>query len=77
MRGGDALGVLGIGGLAVVCCAGLPALVAFAGGVTVVGLVGGGLLVAAAGTAAMIVLRARDRRDCATRFSRRGVTREG
>jgi hypothetical protein len=72
MRGRDALGVLGIGGLAVVCCAGLPAVVAFAGGVTLVGLLGGFLLAAVVGSAAMIVVRARGRRNCTNRFSRRG-----
>ncbi len=72
MRGRDALGVLGIAGVAVVCCAGLPAVVAFAGGVTLVGLLGGFLLAVAVGSVAMIVVRARGRRNCASRFSRRG-----
>jgi hypothetical protein len=72
MRGREALGVLGIGGLAVVCCAGLPAIVAIAGGVTLFGLLGGFLLAAGVGSAAMIVVRARGRRNGANRFYRGG-----
>jgi len=66
-------GILGIGGAAVVCCAGLPAIVALTGGVTLVGLLGGFLLAAVVGSAAMIVASARGRRNCVNRFScRRG-----
>jgi hypothetical protein len=72
MRGRDLFGAIGIGGVAVVCCAGLPAIVALAGGVTLVGLLGGFLLAAGVGSAAMIVMRARGRRNCANRFSCRG-----
>jgi hypothetical protein len=57
MRGRDAFGTLGIGVLAVICCAGLPAVLAFAGGLTVVGLLGGGLAAAVVGFAAMVVAR--------------------
>jgi len=69
MRGRDTVGVLGIGVLAVVCCAGLPTVLAFAGGLTVVGLLGGGLAAAVVGFAAVIVARTRGRRDCAGRSS--------
>lgn len=72
MRGRDVFGVIGIGGVAVVCCAGLPAIVALAGGVTLVGLLGSFLLAAVVGSAATIVVRARGRRNCANRFSWRG-----
>jgi hypothetical protein len=76
MRGRDALGVLGVGGFAVVCCAGLPAVLAFAGGVTVVGYLGGGLLAAVVvGFAAMVLVRARRRRDCAGGSPRGDVDR--
>jgi hypothetical protein len=71
MRGRDTLGVLGIGVLAVICCAGLPTVLAFAGGLTVVGLLGGGLAAAVLGCAAMVVARTRGRRDCADRPSHR------
>jgi hypothetical protein len=69
MRGRDALGVLGIGGATAACCGGLPASVAFAGGVTLVGLLGGFLLAAVVGSAVMIVVSARGRRNRANRFS--------
>lgn len=61
----DALGVAGVGLLAVVCCAGLPAVVAFVGGLTLVGLLGGSLVVClfVAATGALVV-RARRRRAC-------------
>jgi hypothetical protein len=72
MRGRDSLGILGMGVLAVICCARLPAVLAFAGSLTVVGLLGGGLTVAVVGFAAMVMLRTRDRRGCADRASRRG-----
>lgn len=62
-------GPSGSGVLAVICCAGLPAVLAFAGGLTVVGLLGGGLAAAVVGFAAMVVARARGRRDCADRSS--------
>ena len=62
MRRNDAPGVLGIGALAVVCCAALPAAVAFAGGLTVVALLGGGLGVClAVGATAALIVRARRR----------------
>jgi hypothetical protein len=70
MGGRDTVGVLEIGVLAVVCCAGLPVVLAFAGGLTVVGLLGGGLAAAGVGCAAMVVGRARGRRDSAGRSSR-------
>lgn len=72
MQGHDVFGLLGVGGVAVVCCAGLPAIVGFAGGVTLVGLLGGFLLAAVAGLAVMIVVRARGRRNWVRCFSRRG-----
>lgn len=66
MRGRETLAVFGVGAFAVVCCAGLPAVLAFVGGVTLVGWFSGGLLAAVLmGCAAMIVVRARRRRDCA------------
>jgi len=71
MRGRDTVGVLGIGVLAVVCCAGLPTVLAFAGGLTVVGLLGGGLAAAGLGFAAVIVVRAQGRRGCTERASHR------
>ncbi len=71
MRGRDAFGTLGIGVLAAIRCAGLPAVLAFAGGLTVVGLLGGGLAAAVVGFAAVVALRARGRRDCADRSPHR------
>jgi hypothetical protein len=66
MRGRETLGVLGIGALAIFCCAGLPGLLALLGGLTVVGLLGGGLLAALlVGCAALVAVRARRHRDCA------------
>ena len=62
-RGREMLGAFWFGVLAVVCCAGLPAVLAFAGGLTVVGLVGGVLAATVVGCAAVIVLRARSRRE--------------
>jgi mannitol-specific phosphotransferase system IIBC component len=72
MSGRDMLGILGMGALAVVCCGGIPAVSAFAGGVTVVGLLGGVLLAAVVGCAivAMIVVHARGRHVWAYRSSR-------
>jgi predicted phage tail protein len=58
MRRNDALGVVGIGALAVVCCAALPAAVAFAGGLTVVALLG---VCLAVGATAALIVRARRR----------------
>jgi hypothetical protein len=66
MRSRDLLAALGVGTLAVICCARLPALLALLGGVTVVGLLGGGVALAVlAGSAGAFVLRARGRRACA------------
>lgn len=75
MRARETLGALGIGAFAVVCCAGLPAVLALVGGVTVVGLLGGGLVAAVALVAcvAMLVVRARRRRDCVAPPSDRRV----
>jgi hypothetical protein len=61
---GPALGVAA-GALAVICCAGLPAIGALIGGVTiagVVGVAGGVLALAALGGGAIVLLRARRRR---------------
>jgi hypothetical protein len=61
MRGREMLGVFGVGAFAVVCCAGVPTVLAFVGGVTLVGLLGGGLLAMVfMGCAALIVARAGD-----------------
>jgi hypothetical protein len=70
MRGRDALGALGIGALAIGCGSGAPAVLAFVGGVTLVGWLGGGVAAAVVASAAATVLRARGRRDCADRSSR-------
>ena len=61
---GPALGV-GAGAFAVVCCAGLPAIGALIGGITIAGVIGvaGGVLVLAAlGGGAVLLVRARRRR---------------
>ena len=64
MRGRETLAVFGAGAFAVVCCAGIPAVLALAGAVTVVGLLGGGLLaIVLMGCVALIGVRARRRRD--------------
>jgi hypothetical protein len=66
MRGRDLLAPLGVGVLAVICCAGLPAVLALLGGVTIVGLLGGGAALAVlAGCAGAFVVRLRRRRACA------------
>lgn len=63
MRRTDLLGIFGVGVFAVVCCAVLPALVAFAGGFGVAALLGAGVAVGAvAGIATVAVLTARHRR---------------
>lgn len=63
MRRTDLLGIVGVGVFAVACCAVLPALVAFAGGVGVAALLGGGVAVAVvAGIATVVLLSARRRR---------------
>ena len=60
------LAPLAVGAVAIVCCAGLPALAAVFAGLTLATIlgVGGGLvaLIAAAGT--VMILRARRRRSC-------------
>ncbi len=62
MRGSGAAGVVGVGALAVVCCAALPAVVAFAGGLTLAALLGGGLGVClTVGATAALIVRARRR----------------
>ncbi len=64
MRGRETLAVFGVGAFAVACCAGIPAVLAFVGGVTLVGLLGGGLLaIVLVGCAALVVVRVRRRRD--------------
>jgi hypothetical protein len=64
MRGRETLAVFGVGAFGVACCAGVPAVLAFVGGVTLVGLLGGGLLaILLMGCAALIVVRVRRRRD--------------
>jgi hypothetical protein len=66
MRGRDLLAAVGVGALAVICCAGVPAVLALLGGVTVVGVLGGGVALAVlAGSAGAFVVRARRRRGCA------------
>jgi len=68
MRHGDVFGVLGIGVGTVTCCAGLPVLLAFAGGLTVLELAGAGLVVAGAASAvAAVLVAARRRRACRPR----------
>jgi hypothetical protein len=68
MRGrasGPALGVTA-GAFAVACCAGLPAIGALIGGITIAGVLGvaGGVLVLAAlGGGAVLLVRARRRRS--------------
>ena len=64
---GTVLAPLAIGGIAIVCCAGLPAIAAAFAGLTLATIlgIGGGLvavIAAAAGTGMM--LRARRRRSC-------------
>jgi hypothetical protein len=67
MRSRDTFGVLGVGAFAVVCCAGLPAVLAFLGGASAVGLLGGGLLAAVlVGVAASLAIRVRRRRAAGT-----------
>lgn len=61
---GPALGI-GAGVFAVVCCAGLPAIGALIGGITiaaVIGVAGGVLALAALGGGAIMLVRARRRR---------------
>ncbi|MGI8427901.1 MAG: hypothetical protein ACR2OB_01015 [Solirubrobacteraceae bacterium] len=66
MHGRETLAVVGVGAVAVVCCAGVPAVLAFVGGVTLVGLLGGGLLaIVLIGCAALLMVRSR-RRRCVT-----------
>ncbi len=74
MRARELLATVGVGTLAVVCCAGLPALLALVGGATVVGLLGGGVVLAVlAGCAGVLVVRARRRRGCLVDPSRPGT----
>jgi hypothetical protein len=71
MRGRDLLAPLCVGALAVICCAGLPAVLAVLSGVTVVGLLGGGVALAVlAGCAVSLVGRGRRRRASALPSSR-------
>jgi hypothetical protein len=66
MRSRGLLAALGVGTLAVICCARLRALLALLGGVGVVGLPGGGVSLAALGASAgAFVAWARRRRACA------------
>ena len=63
---GPALGVAA-GALAVICCAGLPAIGALLGGITiaaVIGVAGGVLALAALCGGAIVLVRARRRRSC-------------
>ncbi len=64
MRRGDVLGVSGVGVFAIACCGLLPAVIAFAGSLSLVDLLGGGLAFAlAVGAAAALFVRAQGRRD--------------
>ncbi len=71
--GKEGLAVLGIGALAIGCCAGLPLLVAFAGSVAVGTLLGVGAgILGAVALVAVVVLRNRARRRaCEPRPPRR------
>lgn len=63
---GPALGVAA-GAIAVICCAGLPAIGALLGGITiaaVIGVAGGVLALAAVGGGAILLVRARRRHSC-------------
>lgn len=61
----DALSIAGVGVLAVFCCAALPVVVAFVGGLTIGALLGGGLFVCVlVGATAALVVRVRRRRAC-------------
>lgn len=67
--GSDALPLAGAAaaGIAVACCAGLPALAALVGGLTVaavLGVAGGALLTAATIAAVVVVSRSHKRRRC-------------
>lgn len=62
---GPALGVVAAGALVVACCAGLPAISALIGGITiagVIGVAGGVLALSALGGGAVLLVRARRRR---------------
>jgi hypothetical protein len=77
IRGRADVPVLGIGAavIGVICCAGLPAITALIGGITiaaVVGVAGGGLALAAIATGAVRLIRARRRRN-ASATTRRSV----
>jgi hypothetical protein len=75
MRGRNLLAPLGVGALAVICCAGLPAVLALLSGVAVVGLLGGGVALALlAGCAGAFVVRERRRRACAPAPSQRRMS---
>ncbi len=74
MRAHELLATVGVGALAVTCCAVLPAVLAIVGGVTAVELLGGGVVIAAlAGCAGVFVVRARRRRGCLVARSRPGT----
>lgn len=63
------VGGVGLGALAVVCCAALPAVLAFLGGATLTGLLGGGLLlVVLTGAGAALLFRGRRGRARNTRI---------
>jgi len=56
--------LFGLGAFAVACCAFLPVLVAFVGGVTIAGVIGGGVVVALlVGVGVALAVRTR-RRAC-------------
>ena len=64
---GTVLAPLAVGAVAIVCCAGLPALAAvFAGSTlaTILGVGGGLVALIAAGAGTVMILRARRRRSC-------------
>jgi hypothetical protein len=63
MRRGDVAGPFAVGVVAIVCCALLPSLLAFAGGLTLASLLGAGAAVALlAGATGMAVVGVRRRR---------------
>jgi hypothetical protein len=75
MRDRADIPVLGVGAavIAVICCAGLPAITALIGGITtaaILGVAGGVLALAAIATAAILMIRARRRRNSRATTSR-------